>query len=58
MMLQLLRKLFCLHIYEYEQMQEIGEHGSVVSAVRIRTKVFCKKVSNGSLLCLLWANFR
>ncbi len=26
MMLQLLRKLFCLHIYEYEQMQEIGEH--------------------------------
>ncbi len=23
-MLQLLRKLFCLHIYEYQQMEEIG----------------------------------
>ena len=26
MMLQLLKKLFCLHIYEYEQMEEIGTH--------------------------------
>lgn len=25
-MLQLLMKLFCLHVYEYEHMQEIGEH--------------------------------
>jgi hypothetical protein len=25
-MFQLLRKLLCFHIYEYEQMQEIGEH--------------------------------
>lgn len=25
-MLQLLKKLFCLHIYEYEQMEEIGAH--------------------------------
>lgn len=24
-MFQLLRKLFCLHAYEYEQMAEIGE---------------------------------
>ncbi len=23
-MLQLLKKLFCLHIYEYQQMEEIG----------------------------------
>lgn len=25
-MLQLLMKLFCLHVYEYEHMEEIGEH--------------------------------
>ena len=25
-MLQLLMKLFCLHVYEYEHMQEIGKH--------------------------------
>lgn len=25
-MLQLLKKLLCFHIYEYEQMAEIGEH--------------------------------
>ena len=25
-MLQLFKKLFCIHVYEYEQMTEIGEH--------------------------------
>ena len=25
-MLQLFKKLFCMHVYEYEQMTEIGEH--------------------------------
>ncbi|KYQ70818.1 hypothetical protein AZH43_17315 [Acinetobacter pragensis] len=25
-MLQLFRKIFCMHIYEYEQMEEIGAH--------------------------------
>lgn len=25
-MLHLFRKLFCMHIYEYEQMEEIGTH--------------------------------
>lgn len=25
-MLQLLKNFFCLHIYEYEQMEEIGAH--------------------------------
>ncbi|OTG82037.1 hypothetical protein B9T33_05820 [Acinetobacter sp. ANC 5054] len=25
-MLHLFRKLFCVHIYEYEQMEEIGSH--------------------------------
>jgi hypothetical protein len=25
-MLQLLMKLFCLHVYEYEHMEEIGEN--------------------------------
>ena len=25
-MLQLFKKLFCIHVYEYEQMPEIGQH--------------------------------
>ncbi len=25
-MLRILKKLFCMHIYEYEHMEEIGEH--------------------------------
>ncbi|WP_171265966.1 hypothetical protein [Acinetobacter sp. LoGeW2-3] len=25
-MLQLLKKIFCLHIYEYQHMEEIGTH--------------------------------